>query len=330
MLGSGYLAGVGVSADALLGAMADGALVVDNLGSIRAVNKRAAAMFGYDPADLVGRSLQDLVPISARAVHPMDVEGFLAQGASRPMGEGMELSGLHQDGSEFPIDISLSVLRTERASVVLASVRDVTYSRLAAIVDSSTDAIIGTRLDGTITSWNAGAEHLYEYSAAEMVGHDQSAITPPGLRGELPAALERIRAGDAVAHYVTQRVSRGGTPVDVSIRVSPVRDYQGNVVGASTVARNVTEDKRAHDELVQRGDELARQSDELVRSQRELVAMLTRAEQSEARQDRALLDQLPGTAIFIYDSDHRVSEVSGSYFMPGNVDLSGSGGQDRR
>ena len=113
---------------------------------------------------------------------------------------------------------------------------------LAAIVDSSTDAIIGTRLDGTITSWNAGAEHLYGYGAAEMVGHDHSAITPNGLRDELPAALQRIRAGERLAHYVTQRLRRDGMAVDVSIRVSPVRDHQGNVVGASTVARNVTED----------------------------------------------------------------------------------------
>ncbi len=318
-LGSSYLAGIGISADELLEAIADGAVVVDSLGAIRAVNRRAAAMFGYDPADLVGRSLQDLVPVSACAVHPVDVEGFLAQPTSRAVGERMELSGLHQDGSEFPIDISLSVLQAGQGRVVLASVRDVTDSRLAAIVDSSTDAIIGTRLDGTITSWNAGAEHLYGYGAAEMVGHDHSAITPNGLRDELPAALQRIRAGERLAHYVTQRLRRDGMAVDVSIRVSPVRDHQGNVVGASTVARNVTEDKQAHDEL-------ARRSDELAQSGGELRAMLTRAEQSEARQ-RALLDQLPDTAIFIYDSDRRVSEVSGSSFMPGNVDLSGLAGK---
>jgi diguanylate cyclase (GGDEF)-like protein/PAS domain S-box-containing protein len=311
--------GIGVSADVLLEAMADGAVVVDSLGEIRAVNQRAAAMFGYDPADLVGRSLQDLVPISARAVHPMDVEGFLAQRRTRPMGEGMALSGLHQDGSEFPIDISLSALETEQGRVVLASVRDVTYSLLAAIVDSSTDAIIGTRLDGTITSWNAGAEHLYGYSADEMVGYNHSAVTPSGLQGELPAALQRIRAGERVAHYVTQRRHRDGRAIDVSIRVSPVRDHLGAVVGASTVARDVTEDKRAHDELVRRSDELARAGCEL-------TALLARADQSEARQ-RALLDQLPDTAIFIYDSDRHVTEVSGSSFMPANVDLSGLAGK---
>ena len=86
-LGSSYLAGIGISADELLEAIADGAVVVDSLGAIRAVNRRAAAMFGYDPADLVGRSLQDLVPVSACAVHPVDVEGFLAQPTSRAVGE---------------------------------------------------------------------------------------------------------------------------------------------------------------------------------------------------------------------------------------------------
>lgn len=299
--------------------MADGAVVIDELGVIRAVNRKAEVMFGYGPSDLVGRSLQDLVPVSARAVHPMDVEGFLAHRTSRPMGEGMELSGLRRDGREFPVDISLSTVETERGRLVFASVREITYSRLAAIVDSSTDGIIGTRLDGTITSWNAGAELLYGYSAAEMVGYDHSAITPLDLRGELPAALRRIRAGERVAHYVTQRLRRGGFVIDVSIRVSPVRNHLGVVVGASTVARDVTEDKRAHDELVRRNDELAQ-------SRGEMMAMLARAEQSEARM-RALLDQLPDTAIFIYDNDRHVSEVSGSSFMPGDVDLSGLAGK---
>ena len=318
-VGSSYFAGVGLSADVLLEAMADGAVVVDGLGVIRAVNRQTEKMFGYDPADLVGRPLNDLVPISARAVHAIDVEGFLVHRTSRPMGEGMELSGLRKDGREFPVDISLSALETEEGPFVLASVREVTYSRLAAIVDSSTDAIIGTRLDGTITSWNAGAEHLYGYSAAEMVGCDHSAITPSGLRGELPAALQRIRAGERVAHYVTQRLRRDGIAVDVSIRISPVRNHLGAVVGASTVARDVTEHKRAHDELVRRSDELAQ-------SGCELTTMLGRAEQSEARL-RALLDQLPDTAVFIYDSDRHLSEVSGSSFMPANVDLSGLAGK---
>jgi PAS domain S-box-containing protein len=222
-----HIAGTGVSANELLEAMPDGVVIVDGSGVIRAVNAVAESMFGYDRAELVGRPVQDLVPVLARAVHPARVQQYLAHPTDRPMGEGMELSGLRKDGSEFPIDVSLAPLESAQGRFVCASVRDVTYSRLAAIVDSSTDA----QLDGTVTSWNTGAEHLYGYGAAEMVGHDHSAITPAGLRGELPAALQRISDRGRVAHYVTQRLCKDGTGLDVSITVSPVRNHSGVVIG---------------------------------------------------------------------------------------------------
>lgn len=233
-----------VSSEMLLESVADGLVVVDGSGVIRAVNSHAATMFGHGRDDLMRRPIEDLVPLAAQAAHPSDVQSYLAHLSDRPMGEGLELSGLRKDGSEFPVDISLSAVETRQGRFVCASVREVIYSRLAAIVDSSTDAVIGTLLDGTITSWNAGAEHLYGYSAAEMVGHDHSAITPAGLRWELPAALRRISDGERLAHYVTQRSRRDGTAVDVSITVSPVRSRSGAVTGASTVARDVTEDMR--------------------------------------------------------------------------------------
>ena len=212
------------------------------------------------------------------------------------------------------MDISLSAMQTRQGRFVCASVRDVTYSRLAAIVDSSTDAIIGTLLDGTITSWNAGAEEVYGFGEAEMIGRDHSAITPARLRGELPAALQHIGDGERLAHYVTQRSRRDGTVVDVSITVSAVRSRSGDVIGASTVARDVTEDMRNEAEL-------AHQSDKLFVVAQDLAAALARAEQMEASY-RVLLDQLPDTATFVFDSDRRLSAAIGSSFMAAIVDLS--------
>ena len=303
-----------VSSETLLESVADGLVVIDGSGVIRAVNSHAATMFGYGRNDLIDRPVEDLIPLPAREVHPSDVQGYLAHPTDRPMGEGLELSGLRKDGSEFPVDISLSAMQTRQGRFVCASVRDVTYSRLAAIVDSSTDAIIGTLLDGTITSWNAGAEELYGFSAAEMIGRDHSAITPARLRGELPTALQHIGDGERLAHYVTQRSRRDGTVVDVSITVSAVRSRSGDVIGASTVARDVTEDMRNEAEL-------AHQSDQLFVVAQDLAAALARAEQMEASY-RVLLDQLPDTATFVFDSDRRLSAASGSSFMAAIVDLS--------
>jgi diguanylate cyclase (GGDEF)-like protein/PAS domain S-box-containing protein len=314
-----HIAGIAVSAYSLLEAMPDGVVIVDGLGVIRAVNGVAESMFGYERAHLVGRPVQDLVPVLARAVQPARVQQYLAHATGNPMGDGMELSGLHKDGREFPIDVSLAPLETPQGRFVCASVRDVTYSRLAAIVDSSTDAIIGARLDGTVTSWNAGAEHLYGYGAAEMVGHDHSAITPAGLGGELPAALQCIREGGRVAHYVTQRLHKDGSSLDVSITVSPVRNRSGVVIGVSTVARDVTDDMRNQAEL-------AHQSELFLSAAGELRVALARAEQSETSY-RVLLDQLPDMATFTYGSDYRVSAVSGSWFLPEDVDLSGLTGK---
>jgi PAS domain S-box-containing protein len=121
------------------------------------------------------------------------------------------------------------------------------YARewLAAIVESSDDAIIGATLDGVVTSWNAAAEHMYGYAAAEVVGHSVLVIFPPDRGDELGRILGLVRRGERVAHYVTQRVRKDGAVLDVSVSVSPIRDADGAVAGAATVARDVTERLRA-------------------------------------------------------------------------------------
>jgi two-component system CheB/CheR fusion protein len=124
-------------------------------------------------------------------------------------------------------------------------------NRLAALVESSDDAIIGKTLDGVIETWNYGAEKLFGYTAREAIGRSIEMLIPPGRLNEEPAILERIRRGERIAHYETQRRRKDGAVIDVSVSISPISDAEGRVVGASKIARDVTERKRRR-ELLER------------------------------------------------------------------------------
>ena len=116
---------------------------------------------------------------------------------------------------------------------------------LAAIVESSDDAIISKTLAGVITSWNRGAQRIFGYSAEEVVGKHISLLMPPERIEDLTHILERVRRGEQVDHYETKRRTKDDRIIDVSLTVSPIRDADGNIIGASKVARDITEQKRA-------------------------------------------------------------------------------------
>ncbi len=118
-------------------------------------------------------------------------------------------------------------------------------SRLAAIVESSADAMIGKTLDGVITSWNSGAERMYGYAAEEIIGRNISVLVPLDRPNELPAMLQRVASGERVEHYETERIRKNGAVLDVSVTISPIRDRARAIVGASTVTRDITDRKRA-------------------------------------------------------------------------------------
>jgi two-component system sensor kinase FixL len=124
-----------------------------------------------------------------------------------------------------------------------------TNSRLAAIVSSSDDAIIGKTIDGIMTDWNTGAETIFGYTAAEVIGRPLTMLLPPGQEDEMIRMLERIKAGERIDHYETRRRRKDGTIIDVSLTVSPVWDEGGQLLGASKVARDITAAKRAQAEL---------------------------------------------------------------------------------
>lgn len=139
---------------------------------------------------------------------------------------------------------------------------------LSAIVESSSDAIVGKALDGTILTWNDGARRLYGYEAGEIVGRNIAVIIPPERDGELAGILRRIRRGERVEHFETVRVRKDGSRVDVSVTVSPISDGEGRVVGASAIARDVGERKQIEQER-------ARMREELIRAQESLLAELS-------------------------------------------------------
>jgi PAS domain S-box-containing protein len=169
--------------------------------------------------------------------------------------------------------------------------------RLAAIVDSSDDAIISKNLDGIITSWNAGAERLFGWTPEEAIGRPITLVIPPELQHEEEGILRRLRAGQRVDHYETIRVSKDGTRRDLSLTISPVRDARGRVVGASKIARDIGERKlieamreKAQEELEhrvrERTAELRQKNEELTRQAEtihELSARLLRLQDEERR-----------------------------------------------
>jgi PAS domain S-box-containing protein len=128
--------------------------------------------------------------------------------------------------------------------------------RLAAIVESSDDAIVGKTLEGIITSWNPGAERLYGYMAGEVIGRSLSLLLPPDRINDLPVVLSRVRAGESISHYQTRRSTKDGRILDISLTVSPIRDAGGRITGASSIARDITETKRMEDVLQQANKKL--------------------------------------------------------------------------
>src|SRR5438067_8286233 len=121
---------------------------------------------------------------------------------------------------------------------------------LAAIVESSDDAIIGKSLDGTILSWNRGAQRMYGYTADEVLGRSIEMLVPPEHPNEIPGILVRIRRGERLDHFETVRLTKDGRRIDISLTISPIEDASGTITGASTIARDITERKRIEVEHV--------------------------------------------------------------------------------
>jgi PAS domain S-box-containing protein len=237
----------------LLEAAPDAIVGVQEDGRIALVNAQAERLFGYPRAEMVGRPVEILVPDAVRGAHSGLRGRYFADPQQRPMGAGVQLAARRKDGTEFPAEISLSALETEDGLLVSAAIRDVTdrraaaeaQSQLASIVQSSHDAIIGMNLEGVITSWNPGATRLYGYPEQEMLGREGAVLCPPRRRAEETRLLARIAIGGQVASHQTVRTREDGTPIAVSLTLSPILDSAGQVSGIASVSRDFTEQQRA-------------------------------------------------------------------------------------
>jgi PAS domain S-box-containing protein len=194
-------------------------------------------------------------------------------------------------------------------------------NNLAAIVETSDDAILSDTLEGIIISWNAGAEKIYGYSANEIVGQHISTLAPPELKGEVQGILERLSRGEGVDHLETQRVSKAGMRIDVSLTISPIKNERGTIIGASTIARDITARKKAEVEGLQHREELAHLSrvtmlGELSGSlahelNQPLTAILSNAQAAQRflEHDSVDLDELRDILTDIVGQDIRAGEV---------------------
>jgi PAS domain S-box-containing protein len=242
---------------AVMSLIPDAAVVVDPKGRIVSVNEHAEDLFGYLPGSLAGLSVETLIPERVRRRHQDHRAAYVADPQSRPMGAGLELTGRRRDGSEFPIDISLAPISNAGERLVVAAIRDITEQRraaaaqseLAAIVRSSSDAIISITLDSRITNWNPAAEELFGFSSEEILGEHIVVLVPSHASPILEDLLGAAAEGRYREALDTRWRHRDGQEVNVSVSISPLKSRDGNLRGFSSIVRDNTERKSAENEL---------------------------------------------------------------------------------
>jgi PAS domain S-box-containing protein len=229
----------------------DDAIISKDLnGTILSWNAAAERMFGYTAEEAIGRSIRMIIP-SDRQSEEDFVIGQIRQGEAV---RHFETVRQRKDGSPVPISLTVSPLYDDDGRVIGASkiARDISdrkdadraIRRLAAVVESSDDAIVAKDLQSTIVSWNRAAERMFGYTAEEAIGRSVRMIIPDDLQAEEDMVLAKIRAGGLVDHYETRRRRKDGSEVLVSLTVSPIVDDSGRVIGASKIARDITEQSR--------------------------------------------------------------------------------------
>lgn len=241
--------------DAIAGSCREALICTDLEGIVTSWNESAARLFGYPAEEMLGTMFSRIVPDDDRPGE-VAILGELSPHSTRQY-EAPRLtkssSTLQVLGCISPIlDDNrnlIGALRLEHAIAPPAA--DESRSRLASIVESSDDAIVSKNLDGIVTSWNQAACRLFGHTSEEMIGESILKIIPEDLRQEETEILRKIRAGERIDHYETRRIRKSGEIIEVSLTISPIRNSQGNVIGSSKIARDISERKKLERLLMQ-------------------------------------------------------------------------------
>jgi PAS domain S-box-containing protein len=225
-------------------------ITMDADGRVLEFNPAAERVFGFSRQEAVGKELAELIiPPRMREQHRRGLAHYLKTSEGPVIGKRIEIAGLRKDGSEILVELAITALKVDSSPIFTAYLRDITdrtrheeaSRHLAAIVESSDDAIVSKDLNGIITSWNAGAEKLFGFSADEVVNKPITLIIPAERYHEEQQILDRINSGERVEHFDTVRRRKDGTLINVSLTVSPIKHADGRVIGASKIARDISD-----------------------------------------------------------------------------------------
>jgi two-component system, cell cycle sensor histidine kinase and response regulator CckA len=225
----------------ILSSITDAFTVMDHEWIITYMNEPAATMVGGRPSDFIGRNLWEALPATVGSPFEEAYRRALAGEHAAKVTAYYAPREIWIEATAYPSVEGLTVVAQDVTQRVRANEAT---ARLAAIVTSSEDAIIGKKLDGTVTSWNHAAEEIFGYSEAEMVGGSIYRLIPPELHDSETEILRRVTRGERVENSEVERVRKDGKQIHIALSVSPIRDASGQVVGAASVKRDITEQKR--------------------------------------------------------------------------------------